>query len=629
MVVLDEQQHVVVEAPLTPLLVVAGAGTGKTRTLTHRVVHWIGQGLDSERSLLVTFTQRAAREMGERIHSLQPNENLPWIGTFHRIAARLLRDYASQIGYQADFKIMDYGRCQRFMNSVLEQAPNCPPNLTANTLIKAYSLSVNADKSLTDPMVHKHLLPNLDIELIESLYIDYLVMKIENNCMDFDDLLLYFNQLLEQDSLLRDEICSRFDAIFVDEYQDVNPLQVSIIDSLCYQHQRLTVVGDDKQSIYGFRGSDVGAILNFENRYPMATVLSLNNNYRSTPQILGFANRSMRHNHRQRHLELSPVRADGPMPVIKDFASSAEQARFICEEIERLHKAGVPFHEQAVLYRTHAQAREIELALGERGVPYNLRSGRRLFERPHIRPLFDLLSILTSDSIPMESASVLELFHGVGPVAAREIIAQMTRRGSLTSWLQNEPQFAEMNSRFTEPIRRVHSTLKTLSQTLNGPLWNSLSKMIENVIEPWVRRTFDDSDERFMDLTDCIRLSMEFEHHTDFIEALTLSSNMDATDAGVVLSTVHRAKGLEWASVFIVGLAEGSFPLLGSERGIKMAEERRLFYVAMTRCQRWLYLCHAWQEHAAGSILAPSRFLREVVPPQHYSESKPNEDEVT
>jgi DNA helicase-2/ATP-dependent DNA helicase PcrA len=201
---------------------------------------------------------------------------------------------------------------------------------------------VNADKSLSDLVAQKRLLPNVDLELIDSIYIDYLVMKIEHNCMDFDDLLLYLNQLLLKESEFRDEICSRFDALFVDEYQDVNPLQVSIVDALAYAHQRLTVVGDDKQSIYGFRGSDVGAILNFEDRYPNAQVLNLTNNYRSTPQIIALANKSISNNLQQRPLGLCSIRGDGPTPIIKDFLNSAEQARFVCEEIKRLNDHGVP-----------------------------------------------------------------------------------------------------------------------------------------------------------------------------------------------------------------------------------------------------------------------------------------------
>ncbi|MBV70167.1 MAG: hypothetical protein CMH52_02370 [Myxococcales bacterium] len=622
MTTLDDQQQAVVEAPLAPLLVVAGAGTGKTRTLTHRVCHWVDKGLDPERALLVTFTQRAARDMSERIQTLHATGPRPWVGTFHHIAARLLRDYAHQFNYGADFQIMDYGRCQRLMNVVLDRSPARPPNLTATHLLRAYSLTVNADKSLADLVRQKRLLPGVDLDLIDSIYIDYLVMKIEHNCMDFDDLLLYLNQLLSKDSAFHDDICSRFDALFVDEYQDVNPLQVSIVDALVDAHKRLTVVGDDKQSIYGFRGSDVGAILNFEDRYPNAQILNLTNNYRSTPQIIGLANQSISNNPNQRPLDLNSIRGDGPTPIVKDFSNSAEQARFVCEEIKRLNEYGVPFSEQAVLYRTHAQAREIELALGEFGIPYTLRSGRRLFERPHIRPLFDLLSFIETESTALENAAILEVFEGIGPISSQEILAQVKRFDSIQHWLQHGPELADVRTRLKEPISRVHSRLRHVFESLNLPLFDCLMEIRKTVLEPWVRRSFDDADLRLVDLDDCIKMAIDFVQPRDFLEALTLASDTAQRDQGVVLSTVHRAKGLEWATVFIVGLADSSFPLLGMERGIDMAEERRLFYVALTRCQRWLYLCHAWQEHKNGSILAPSRFLREIGGAEYYSDAK-------
>jgi DNA helicase-2/ATP-dependent DNA helicase PcrA len=283
--------------------------------------------------------------------------------------------------------------------------------------------------------------------------------------------------------------------------------------------------------------------------------------------------------------------------------------------------------EQSVLYRTHAQSREIELALGEFGIPYTLRSGRRLFERPHIRPLFDLLSFITVDSIAIENATILEIFEGIGPVSSQEISAQIKRFDSVQNWLQRGPEQGDVPQRLREPIRRVHSKLRLLSDALSLPLHQCLTQMRQTVLEPWIRRSFDDVDARLADLDDCIKMSMEFAQPIDFLEALTLASDTIREDQGVVLSTVHRAKGLEWASVFIVGLADGSFPLLGMDRGIDMAEERRLFYVALTRCQRWLYLCHAWQEHTNGSILSPSRFLREIGGSEHYPDAKHQSDE--
>ncbi|MGC6416178.1 MAG: ATP-dependent helicase [Bradymonadia bacterium] len=609
---LDQQQHAVVHAPLQPLLVVAGAGTGKTRTLTHRVAHWLNQDLDANRTMLVTFTQRAASEMKQRLAQLTHGRSLPWVGTFHHLAGRILRDYASQIGYGADFQVADRARCYRMMRTMLGSAPELSELFTPEKLIQLYSYTVNADRPLSAALSKFAQGALVHLDALDSFFVDYLVMKIESNYMDFDDLLLYLHQLLADDSAVADEIRGRFDACFVDEYQDVNTLQVSIIDRLVSSHRRLTVVGDDRQSIYGFRGSDVRALINFESRYPDARVLGLSCNYRCTPEIVDVANASISVNQNQRHQVLRSARKSGPRPELHTFDTSSEQAAYVTAQIKRLNEHGVPWSEQAVLYRTHAQSRSIELALQEAGIPYVIRSGRRLFEKPHIRPLFDLLALFNDGGSPSLWTSSLSLFPGVGPVAINEMQRMIKHHGSFNEYLNSASSGVQTPARLRDSIDSAHRQLKSLSAMFSVSLVEALEHVVAEVAGPWLYRAYSDADQRVRDLQACIDFANRFDSLAELVESAALHTDDVDSDDGVVLTTIHRAKGLEWASVFIVGLSEGVFPLARYDDTTELGEERRLFYVAITRAQRWLYLCHAWQDEMRGTLRSPSRFLDEI-----------------
>ena len=594
---------------------VAGAGTGKTRTLTHRVAHWLNNGLDANRTMLVTFTQRAASEMKQRLSRLTNDQNLPWVGTFHHLAGRILRDYASQIGYGADFQVADRSRCYRMMKTLLDSTSDLPDLFTPEKLIQLYSYTVNADRPLADALskfAHGAL---VHLEAIDSFFVDYLVMKIESNYMDFDDLLLYFHQLLADDSVVSGEVKSRFDACFVDEYQDVNTLQISIIDRLVRAHRRLTVVGDDRQSIYGFRGSDFRALINFESRYPDARVLGLSCNYRCTPEIVAVANASIAFNHTQRHQVLRSARKSGPKPEILTFDTGSDQAAYITAQIKRLNEHGVPWSEQAVLYRTHSQSRSIELCLQEAGIPYVIRSGRRLFEKPHIRPLFDLLSLFNDGGSPSLWTSSFSLFPGVGPVAIAEMQRMIEHCGTFTEYLNSASVDAQTPVRLRAAIDSAHMQLRSLGQMFSNSLVGALEYIVTEIAGPWLYRSYTDADRRVSDLQACIDFAHRFNSLAELVESAVLNTDDIDADDGVVLTTIHRAKGLEWASVFIVGLSEGIFPLSRYDDTTELGEERRLFYVAITRAQRWLYLCHAWEDENRGTLRSASRFLDEIERP--------------
>jgi DNA helicase-2/ATP-dependent DNA helicase PcrA len=611
---LDPQQRAAVEAALGPLLIVAGAGTGKTKTLTHRVAHWVQRGLDPNRTLLVTFTQRAAREMSHRITRLNDGVQLPWVGTFHGVALRILRDYSSMFGYAPDFSVMDSARSHSLMNGVLKAAKMSDDVVTADALLRVHSLAVNADISLSANVRGQALLNRLGSEQLDVLLVEYLVAKIEQNCMDYDDLLIYWHQLTEDTHPSAHELQARFDAVFVDEYQDVNPLQVQLLDNLVQQHRCFTAVGDDRQSIYAFRGSDVRAMLRFETRYPAAQILELGTNYRSTPQIVALANLSIIPNQQRHHTALESARAAGSKPQSISFSTSREQAVFVCQQILGHHENGVPFQEQSILYRTHSQARALELALGEAGIPYVLRSGRRLFARPHVRPVHLLLQALTQPEVPTFWAPTLSLFHGLGTVAIDEITQLISSVGSLEEWLNSDALDQELSTRFRGAAKKARTLLLMFKALLASGTAAALEVIIMELMMPWIRNRYpDDADDRIADLWALVSVSEEFPSTKDFLDGMALSSDVEPSEDAVVLSTVHRAKGLEWAVVFVVGLFEGGFPLGSSFKNqLDMEEERRLFYVAITRCQRWLYLCHAWTETSDGMTQMPSRFLGEV-----------------
>lgn len=613
---LDIEQQAVVDAGPGPVLVIAGAGAGKTRTLTQRVSSFVRKGIPADRILLLTFTHRAAQQMRERVaRDLDDPTPIEWAGTFHAIGARIIRRYADRFGFESTFSIIGPREGERLFAEITQGMP-VPDHIKLDDVLALHSLSLNSNRSLESVIASSRRLDFDDLAWIDHLIDLYVSAKMEQQVMDYDDLLSYWYFLLTMPSESV-EIAGLFDAIFVDEYQDVCPLQALIVDALAQQHVNLTVVGDDCQSIYGFRGADIGAMMSFGTRYPTHSRFRLQSNYRSSPEIVALANRSIAHNNRQYEKTLVSARDCGPKPTLVDGDDSEQIACFIAHRIKVLHEEGVPYSEQAILYRTHAQSRVLELELQRQGIPYRIQSGQRILDRPHVS---SLLAICRVHSNPWDRSAWLDVLTpclGLGPVSMGQILDVLLEADDPWSALDGHEVKASLSPRFLRAWSQALTHLLALRDARRDGVSHLMDCYCERILSTSIHRTYpQDASDRLKDLAQVIGLATHYGSGAEFLQSIALSDALVAPDDtvdGVVLSTVHRAKGLEWAAVFMVGLYEGGFPLW-SARGLPedLEEERRLFYVGLTRAARWLYLCHPWSDMGRTQSLPVSRFIDEL-----------------
>lgn len=614
----DFEQDAVVNAGQGPVLVIAGAGTGKTRTLSRRVSAFVQRGTRADRILLLTFTHRAAQEMRARVsHQLNDGTSIEWAGTFHAVGARIIRRYADRFGYESTFSIIGPRDALRLLSEAT-QAVDVPDHIKLDDVLSIHSLSLNSNRSLETVLSSSSRLDAGDLPWVDYLLDLYVSAKMQRQVMDYDDLLSYWYLLLTmpEESV---EISGLFDAIFVDEYQDVCPLQALIVDALAQPHGNLTVVGDDCQSIYGFRGADIGAIMNFGARYPAHTRLLLQSNYRSSPEIVALANGSIAHNTGQYAKTLVSARGAGPRPTLVDGEDAEQVAGFVAHRIQALHEEGVPYCEQAILYRTHAQSRVLELELQYRGIPYVVQSGQRILDRPHVGAL---LAVCRIDADPWDRSAwqdVLSLCPGLGPVSIEHILGVMLESDAPWDAVDGRQIVEALSTRFHGPWSEARTALIEVRAARCNGVSDLMTTYCERILSRYIHRTHpDDAQDRLRDLAHLTRLAMSYESGVDFLQAIALGDGFTSSEEspdGVILSTVHRAKGLEWAAVFLVGLYEGGFPLW-SGRGLPqdLDEERRLFYVGLTRATRWLYLCRPWSDMGRTQSLPVSRFIDELDP---------------
>ncbi len=627
---LNDEQRRVVEAGGGPLLVIAGAGTGKTRALTYRTAWLMEQGTAPDRVLLLTFTNKAAREMIDRVSRLAPDAATKiWAGTFHSIANRILRQHADRLGYGTNYGILDPQEAQDLMDLTLAR---CVDDIgkrrvpKARVLLRMLSTAVNTDRPLDKVVAADYPQFVADLPLIDTLLTAYLGHKVEMNVMDYDDLLVNWQLLLTDHPDLRDAWSSRFEHILVDEFQDTNLMQARIVDLMAGPAGNLMVVGDDAQSIYAFRGARVRNILDFPDRHPGTRIVRLERNYRSTPQIVAVANQSIRHNRYQFEKTLRAEGPDGDLPAHIVLGDGDVQAAFVAQRVLELRDEGIDLGQQAVLYRAHYQALELQLELQKRGIPFVIRSGQRFFEQAHIRDLLAHLRILFNPLDRLAWTRVLKLQEGIGTGLATRIFDALAASGDPWGALQQDVPAKDLPKRAFVGYRRARETLLSLGQP--GML-GSPSAMFDYLLGDGgygehLARTQTNADARQEDIRQLAHYASKFDSYQQFLEELALVENIaaediqsgEAKDERLLLSTVHQAKGLEWDAVFILSLADGQFPLrvaLGSEA--EEEEERRLFYVALTRARRHLYLCSPqWgsdREHRRV-LNRPSRFLQEL-----------------
>ncbi|MGI5865092.1 MAG: ATP-dependent helicase, partial [Myxococcales bacterium] len=631
---LNAEQLAVVEAPAGPALVIAGAGSGKTRTLTYRVARMLETGTPPEAILLLTFTNKAAREMLKRVAELCGTiADVRRIvgGTFHHVAHSILREHASALGYGESFTLIDREDARELMSACisdlgLSAGPRRFPK--AEVMVDIVSTAVNTERTFEEVVADKRPQFVSLSEKIAKVANRYAERKHQMQVMDFDDLLLCWKLLLSERPEVRARLQERFRAILVDEYQDTNRLQGDIVDLLAAGHRNLTVVGDDAQSIYSFRGADFTNIIEFPARYPGCGVYRLTENYRSTPEILALANESIANNRRQFQKELFSHRPSGPPPALVPLRDVYQQAEFIAQRILELRDEGIPLKEQAVLYRAHHHSMEIQLELSRRGIPFVVRSGVRFLEQAHIKDVLAYLKFVHNPMDELALKRVLKLYPGIGSGIADDVWTALVRLGETTSPLKalERPEvLLELPKKAHAGYQRAADTLLEIAQhKYQDAPGEMILKVLEGGYEDHLRAEYLNGEVRADDIRQVAEYAGGFQTVHDFLSEVTLLAEFQAEDVVegaepdeyVTLSSVHQAKGLEWRAVFVAWLADGRFPLAAALRQPdEEEEERRLFYVAATRARDELWLAYPMTHSSRDderTLLRVSRFVEEL-----------------
>jgi len=630
---LNPQQYDAVTSPPGAALVIAGAGSGKTRTLTYRVAWLLEQGIPPRNILLLTFTNKAAREMIERVAALLPQgAGGIWGGTFHSIGNRILRRHAERVGFRERFTIMDRDDQEDLIDGIVAREGHRTSDKRfpkGSVLADIFSYSVNTGLPILQVLVAKYRYFIPLAAQIEMLQVAYEARKKEANAMDFDDLLSKTLELFQTCEDVAEIYQNQFRHVLVDEYQDTNSIQSALVDNLARKHGSIMVVGDDAQSIYSWRGANFENILQFPKHHPNATVYKIETNYRSVPEVLHVANAAILANERQFPKNLAAVRASHPVkPALVPLSTNNQQAAFIAQRVLEMHEEGTPLNEIAVLYRAHYHSLEIQLEFTRRGIPFTITSGLRFFEQAHVKDVSAFLKFALNPRDEVAFKRMVRLLPGVGA------------KGAETLWTQTASVLAGENS-FTRlenlkvPAKSAKSwqqLVHTLAELAPGDSVPAPSAMIDSVLfavyDDYMKSKFANYEARREDLNTLSSFARQFENAEDFLSQLALLGAVETQDAlgsadadseKVTLSTIHQAKGLEWKAVFLIWLTEGMFPSArSSETPEGLEEERRLFYVGVTRCKDELYLTYPDMRLGGGygeAMQRPSRFLREIPEP--------------
>jgi len=594
-------------APGTALLVIAGAGSGKTNTVAHRVAHLIVNGADPRRILLMTFSRRAAAEMTRRVERIARQvmgssagvmtEALTWAGTFHGIGARLLREYADQIGIAPAFTIHDREDSADLMNLVrhergLSKTESCFP--TKGTCLAIYSRCINAELAIEEVVGMTFPWCSTWVAELKELFAAYVDAKQRQNVLDYDDLLLYWAQTLS-DPGLADEIGDRFDHVLVDEYQDTNRLQAAIILALKPGGRGLTVVGDDAQSIYSFRAANVRNILDFPAQFsPAAEIITLERNYRSTQAILAAANGVIGLAAERFTKNLWTDRNSGARPRLVSVRDEADQARYIVERVLENRESGSTLKQQAVLFRTSHHCGPLEVELTKRNIPFVKYGGLKFLDTAHVRDILALLRFVENPRDGIAGFRLMQLIQGIGPASAQEVLDHMMGAVDPIRALLDMPS----PSRAGDDWGTFVETVASLRAGRSG--WPAELVCARLWYEPHLERLHEDAIIRRADLIQLEQIASGYPSRERFLTELTLDPPDATSDqSGVplldedylVLSTIHSAKGQEWKSVFVLNVVDGCIPSdLGAGTSAEIEEERRLLYVAMTRARDDLHL---------------------------------------
>jgi DNA helicase-2/ATP-dependent DNA helicase PcrA len=628
---LNPEQYAVVMHPGGPMLVLAGAGTGKTRTVTYRVARLLETGIKQDNILLLTFTNKAANEMMRRVESLvSKNVQGLWGGTFHHIGNMILRRHCLLIGYREGYSILDREDSKDLFDICLSELKKRESFLPkGSVLCEIYSLMKNKEVNPEEVIRVRFTHFNDFSEEIKKILTLYEKKKQKLNLMDFDDLLTNWKKLLLEHEDIRGYYSSRFMHILVDEYQDTNKLQAEIVDLISYVNRNLMAVGDDAQSIYSFRGANFENILKFPDRYPDVTIFNLTVNYRSTPEILNLANKSIINNIKQFHKQLHSIKTSGTLPYLIPVKDVFQQSGFVTQKVIDIYSEGIPLNEIAVLYRSHYQSMELQMELQQRGIPFEVRSGLKFFEQAHIKDILSFLRVVVNPYDELSWKRILKLIPGIGNVTTAKLWDAMHKSESPLDAIFKIGRLVPRKA--LDGFNLFLDLLKRLKGDYdNIPLQPStaIELILGNGYEDYLYSHYPNAEERVEDIQQMKRFAIKYSSLENFISELSLQSasggeveEVDEDDERVILSTVHQAKGLEWNTVFLIGLNDGRFPSSRSLNTEHEEEERRLFYVAVTRAKEELYLCYPIMSedwHGLG-FLRPSRFIREL-PGEVYEE---------
>ncbi|MFA5127191.1 MAG: ATP-dependent helicase [Patescibacteria group bacterium] len=618
---LNAEQYRAVTAPNGQHLVLAGAGSGKTRTLVYRVAWLISQGVKPEEVLLLTFTNKAANEMLSRVRTIlgfKPSQNLPlWGGTFHSVASRLLRKYGHYVDVPNDFTILDEEDRNSLIKNIskniwgglgVKSVPS--PALIAETL----SFSINSQISLEQSLEEKFFEWQPFYSYIEKIVQEYQQRKVAGHLLDFDDLLLgWYRLTLRPDALKL--MRQQWGHILVDEYQDTNTLQAEIILKIAAADKNLLVVGDDAQSIYSFRAANIQNILDFPKNFQHCQIYKLENNYRSSPEIIRVANQIIISEQKEFRKTLKAVRQNFVRPELVAVQNNLAEASFVADKIYVLLEAGLEPKEIAILFRAAHHSQALEMELNKRGIAYEMRGGLKFFERAHVKDVVAWLKILYNHRDEVAWLRVLQMYPGIGPRAASLIYQSLSPAEDLIGALKSD---LPLGAQAQNSWQQIKSTLDILLKHADKPVGKLINLIIEHYSD-YLLEQYADYRQRQDDLEQLAAFAGNYDSLEQFLSEVVLQENYTLVAGehkriGIVLSTVHQAKGLEWPAVFIINLTTQAFPHPLAIKEEEQAEERRLFYVAVTRAKDYLYLLYplATWSYGGQKSLQPSPFIYEI-----------------
>ncbi len=612
---LNEKQIEIVKKADGPSLVLAGAGSGKTRVLVYRVCYLIEIGVSPSNILLLTFTNKAAKEMLTRVEKILTFYPKGLIGgTFHHVANLLLRIYGKEINLNPNFTIIDEEDSISLLKEIIEKSGKKEIFPHPSKVKEFISLSINTCENLKETIItffpeYTHLISD-----VEKIYKEYQKVKKKLNQLDYDDLLVFWYKLMRNEKV-GEKISSRFKYILVDEYHDTNKLQAKILYLLAKKHRNIMVVGDDAQSIYSFRGATVANIIEFPKIYPDAKIFYLDINYRSTPEILNFANDVISHNKVQFPKNLVSIRKSGVKPVIIKCRNMKEEAIFVSQRINKLLELGIEPLEIGVLFRSRYQAAELEIELSKLKIPYIIRGGLRFFEQAHIKDILAYYRVRENFKDMLSWKRIFNLCEGIGK-KGMNILTDLILKSEKFEEFKNKLNEVKLTKKGKESLEK---NIKLIEDLEKVPIYEGIDLILNSGYSIYLSKKYKDDIERLQDIKSLKEIASLYSSISDFLSEASLQEYSKGESPNVknavILSTIHQAKGLEWRIVFIIGVCDNHFPHPYSIKDpMALEEERRIFYVGITRAKEDLYITYYSYDYFRYMPVKKSLFLEEVSP---------------